>query len=152
MLDTVNDIGHNIGMSTENGIWLALDEITQSKEPLTVFSSTRTCRLVTAGYMVLDSSPYPVYKGKGAINQGHSYIDVPMLLDEYRRKVNPNCHVYSVQIGGYSDNVLPEFYPKTSILSGLSQEILRLLYMEQKPESVEAVFRDKFGLNKKRSA
>lgn len=56
---------------------------------------------------------------------GSQYIDVPKLIAAYRRAVNPNVQVFLVQIAGYQDVIVPEFYDKTYILGGWSDSILR---------------------------
>ena len=54
-----------------------------------------------------------------------SYIDVPKLIDEYRKKVNPNVQVFLVQVAGYQDTIVPEYYDKTYILGGWGPGLLR---------------------------
>ena len=46
------------------------------------------------------------------------------LIEEYRRKVNPNVYVFLVQMGGYDDTLLPDYYNKTFALAGWSGRIL----------------------------
>ena len=50
---------------------------------------------------------------------------MPKLIAEYRRTVNPNVHVYLVQVAGYRDTLVPEVYAKTHILGGWGDGILR---------------------------
>jgi hypothetical protein len=56
---------------------------------------------------------------------GSNHIDVPALIAEYRRTVNPDVQVFLVQIAGYQDVLVPEFYDKTYILGGWSDAVLR---------------------------
>ena len=140
-LDIANSIGENVGHGTENGIWLAFDEIIKSKESFDRIFIYSDMQAGHGGLYGLKSSKYPIWKNE----RNNRMIDVPMLIKKYRETVNDNCHVYSVQIGGYSDNIIPEFYPKTSILSGWSQELLRFAsFMEQGSSNIEKVFREKF--------
>ena len=44
-----------------------------------------------------------------------SYIDVPKLIAAYRAQVNPKVMVYLVQVAGYADTLMPEFYDRTFI-------------------------------------
>ena len=144
MLETVNGIGETVGQATENGIWLALDDAISSKEKFDRIFIYSDMQAGHGGLYGIDPIRYPRWKNKGR------YIDVPMLMAEYRNKVNPFCKLYSVQIGGYSDNVFPEFYPDTCILSGWSPELLKFVVMfEKNPASIEDVFRKEFGLEKK---
>jgi hypothetical protein len=52
-------------------------------------------------------------------------IDVSLLINEYRAKVNPNVNVFLVQIAGYEDTLLPEFYKRTYIIGGWSGSIFK---------------------------
>ena len=56
---------------------------------------------------------------------GGSSMDVAKLVAEYRKKVNPNVQVYLVQVAGYQDTLIPEVYPRTHILGGWGDGILR---------------------------
>jgi hypothetical protein len=53
------------------------------------------------------------------------YIDVPMLIARYRQQVNPDVMVYLVQVAGYQDVLVPEFYDRTYILGGWSESVIR---------------------------
>lgn len=46
------------------------------------------------------------------------YIDVMKLVDFYRRKVNPRMNFFTVQTGGYSNTIMPEFTYRGAVLSG----------------------------------
>ena len=103
---------HNIGDSTENGIWLFLDEAIKKKihwDNIFIYSDMQAGH---GGLYGLNSRYYSKY----TIN-GH-YIDVLKLVQEYRRKVNPKVNVFSVQTAGYDNSVLPENEYRTSILTG----------------------------------
>lgn len=125
-LAKVNKTGQGIGQGTENGIWLFWKQAIEKKEHwdhVFVYSDMQ------AGhgglYGVGDMSWCPIWKYG-------TYIDVPKLIAQYRAKVNPNVRVYLVQIAGYQDTLIPEFYDKTYILGGWSEEILRFAtYMQQ---------------------
>ena len=56
---------------------------------------------------------------------GYRYIDVPKLINTYRHGVNPNLNVYLVQVAGYQDTIVPEFYNRTYILGGWGSGILK---------------------------
>lgn len=51
--------------------------------------------------------------------------DVPTLLNKYRAKVNPNTQVFFVNLAGYQDALVPEFYDKTYLLGGWSDKVLQ---------------------------
>ena len=103
---------HNIGGSSENGIWLFLDEAIKKKihwDNVFIYSDMQAGH---GGLYGLNSRDYSEY----AING--QYIDVLKLVQEYRRKVNPKVNVFSVQTAGYDNSVLPENEYRTSILTG----------------------------------
>ena len=64
---------------------------------------------------------YRVYNWPGR----RRYIDVPKLIDAYRQRVNPDVNVFLVQIAGYEDTIIPEYYYRTFIIGGWSDGILR---------------------------
>jgi hypothetical protein len=110
-------LGKSIGGGTEHGIWLFWDQAIRKGEHwdhVFVYSDMQ------AGHGGL--------YGRGGYGdyvwQGGRYIDVPKLINTYRSKVNPNVNVYLVQVAGYQDTIVPEFYDKTYILSGWSPRIL----------------------------
>lgn len=112
------DAGEKIGGSTENGIWLFFDKAIKKKEHwdnIFVYSDMQAGHGGLYGY---NSSEYLKYAINGV------YIDVAMLIKEYREKVNPNVMIYLVQTAGYQDALVPEFYNKTFIIGGWSTGIL----------------------------
>ena len=143
MLRTVNDVGHTVGGSTEHGIWLALDDIIKSGEHfdrIFIYSDMQAGH----GGLYGRTDDYPSFFGSEGFRR--EYIDVPKLVQTYRNKVNKDCKLYSIQIAGYSDNILPEFYPNTCILSGWSQETLKFVEMYEKgPDKIEDIFRKMFA-------
>ena len=148
MLSVVNELGTTVGQATENGIWLALDEITRRKEKydrLFIYSDMQAGH----GGLYGVGSAYKDFTWNGQAPY-HAYIDVPKLVARYRKEVSPDCKLYSVQIGGYSDSIFPELYPNTCLLAGWSTELLRFAHMfENNPMSVEDIFRKKLGVPKK---
>jgi hypothetical protein len=62
------------------------------------------------------------WKGGGGSLQ---YLDVAKLVRAYRAKVNPKVLVFLVQIAGYQDTLIPEFYDRTFILGGWGDGLLR---------------------------
>ena len=103
---------HNIGGSTENGIWLFLDEAIKKKihwDNIFIYSDMQAGH---GGLYGLNSRDYSEYTINGR------YIDVLKLVQEYRRKVNPKVNIFSVQTAGYDNSVLPENEYRTSILTG----------------------------------
>ena len=105
---------HNIGGSTENGIWLFFDQAIKEKiyyDNIFIYSDMQAGH---GGLYGLNSKDYSKYLYKN----NSTYIDVLKLVQEYRRKVNPKVNVFSVQTAGYDNSVLPENEYRTSILTG----------------------------------
>lgn len=102
------------GGSTENGIWLFWDEAIKNKihyDTVFIYSDMQ------AGHGGLYGSNHNEYSNY--ISPGtHHNIDVLKLVDVYRKQVNPKVNVFSVQVAGYDNTVLPESLYRGAILSG----------------------------------
>lgn len=118
--------GGNVGGGTENGIWLFWDKAIREGEHwdhVFVYSDMQAGH---GGLYGTDANAYRNYIWGN--NDHYPYIDVPKLIAEYRKKVNPNVHVYLVQVAGYQDTIVPEFYDKTYILGGWSEGLLQFAH------------------------
>ncbi len=51
--------------------------------------------------------------------------DMPKLIKEYRSKVNKNVQVFFVNLAGYQDSLVPEFFAKTYLIGGWSDKVLQ---------------------------
>lgn len=123
-LKEVTDKGQNIGGGTENGIWLFWDKAIRNKEHwdnVFVFSDMQ------AGHGGLYGSDPWAYR-KYQWRAGSAHIDVAKLINAYRAKVYSNVNVYLVQVAGYQDIILPEFYKRTYILSGWSEGLFKFAH------------------------
>ncbi len=147
-LHVVNTLGETVGEATENGIWLALGDAIKGKifyDRILIYSDMQAGH----GGLYGIGNKYPMFPREINHSFVERYIDVPKLVEKYREKVNPDCKLYSIQIGGYSDNIFPELYPNTCIIGGWSTETLRFITLfEKDPKSVESYFRAMFGLGK----
>lgn len=117
--NAANDIGKRIGHGTENGIWLALDDAIKNKkhwDNIFVYSDMQAGH---GGLYGRDVKQYRNYCING------NRIDVPKLVMEYRKTVNPKVNVFLVQIAGYEDTLIPEFYDRTFIIGGWSGSIIK---------------------------
>lgn len=104
---------HNIGGSTENGIWLFFDEAIKKKihyDNIFIYSDQQAGH---GGLYGLNEHHYRDY-----LYRNSRYIDVLKLVQEYRRKVNAKVNIFSIQTAGYNNNILPENEYRTSILTG----------------------------------
>jgi len=118
--ETANKKGQTVGGSTENGIWLFFDRAIKNKEHwdnIFVYSDMQAGH---GGLYGTNPSEYSKYKWSNS-----HYIDVAKLIKDYRKTVNPNVNVFLVQVAGYKDALVPEFYEKTYILGGWGDGLLR---------------------------
>jgi hypothetical protein len=118
-----NTIGRGIGGGTENGVWLALDDAIRNKkhwDNIFIYSDMQAGH---GGLYGTDPSAYSQYSWK---QSGYrEYIDVAKLISTYRAKVNARVNVFLVQIAGYEDTLLPEFFDRTYIIGGWSDSIFK---------------------------
>ena len=121
MTDRISKAGKGIGGATENGVWLFWDEAIREKR---MWDSVFVYSDMQAGHGGLYGTNAKAYKDY-VWSKREPYIDVPKLVATYRRKVNPNVMVYLVQVAGYTDTIMPEFYDRTYILGGWGEGLLR---------------------------
>ena len=72
------------------------------------------CILGKSGLYGVNSSEY----SEDVHKKGGSYIDVLALVNAYRKKVNPKVNVFTVQVAGYNNSVLPENFYRGAVLAG----------------------------------
>jgi hypothetical protein len=119
-LEKADALGEQVGAGTENGIWIFWRDAIRKKEHwdnVFVFSDMQAGH---GGLYGTDPSAYREFKWRGSSN-----IDVPRLINKYRQEVNPNVNVFLVQVAGYQDTIIPEFYKRTYILGGWGEGLLR---------------------------
>lgn len=136
-LNKAEKSGEGIGGGTENGIWLFWDKAIRNKEHWDTVFVYSDMQAGHGGLYGTDAKQYKDYQWmKG------NCIDVPKLINRYRKEVNPDVMVYLVQIAGYQDTIIPEFYNKTFILGGWGEGLLRFaaemsnISLEVKQETV----------------
>lgn len=116
----------SIGEGTEHGIWLFWDKAIKEKQHwdhVFVYSDMQAGHgglYGTGGY-----SDYEWGKNSNTYVYSVKYIDVAALIKAYRKAVNPNVKVYLVQVAGYQDTLIPEFYKNTYILGGWGDNVIK---------------------------
>lgn len=118
---------YQVGGATENGIWLFFKKAINEKEHwdnIFIYSDQQAGH---GGLYGTDEEKH-IYKdlGFGCKNSDKSwyafdtsdYIDVAKLIDTYRKEVNPNVNVFSIQTAGYNNAVIPEYGYRTNIMYG----------------------------------
>lgn len=119
-LDAAEHIAKDIGLNTENGIWLFWDRAIRQRERwdhVFVFSDMQ------AGHGGLYGTEPRLYR-EFAWAGRENYIDVAKLIARYRATVNSEVRVFLVQVAGYQDTLVPEHYRHTYILGGWGPGIL----------------------------
>jgi hypothetical protein len=114
-LQETSQRGKQQGQGTENGIWLFWDDaISNKKHYDTVFIYSD----MQAGHGYLYGTDRSKYQDYIHPKRGGSYVDVLALVAKYRKTVNPKVNVFTVQVAGYSNSVLPENLYRGAILAG----------------------------------
>lgn len=115
-LEETSKRGREQGGGTENGIWIFWDEAIKNKthyDTVFIYSDMQAGHGGLYGYSeTVGKSPYG-YKGKGS-----THVDVLAMVEKYRETVNPKVNVFSVQVAGYNNSVIPENLYRGAILSG----------------------------------
>lgn len=105
-----------VGMSTENGIWIFLRDAIDKKEHwdnIFIYSDMQAGH----GGLYGTSAGSDEYVKRGFATRGH-YVDVAKLVAEYRKTVNPKVNVFCIQTAGYKNVLLPEYGYRTNIMYG----------------------------------
>ncbi len=121
-LKRADALGAGVGGGTENGVWLFWDAAIREQQHWDMVFVYSDMQAGHGGLYGTDPHAYRDFIWQG---RGDRYIDVPKLVAEYRRRVNPDVLVFLVQCAGYQDTIIPEFYDKTYILGGWSEGVLR---------------------------
>lgn len=110
----VSAVGRECGRATENGIWLFFRGALLRREHwdnIFVYSDMQ------AGHGRLYGLHPEDYAAVGACLDAR-YIDVNMLVKQYREQVNPKVNVFMIQTAGYTNALVPEYGYRTAILYG----------------------------------
>ena len=105
----VNKQGHNVGGSTECGVWTFLDDAITNNvwyDNIIIFSDMQAGHGDLYGYD--DNIKKKGFCALGKSSYGANYINVMDLINAYRNKVNPKVNVMCVQTAGYNNVVVPE--------------------------------------------
>lgn len=122
--EALNAQAVNIGLGTENGIWLFFRDALKKKEHwdhVFVYSDMQAGH---GGLYGTNPRQYAEFQWP----QNRSHIDVAALIRKYHREVNPNCKFYLVQVAGYTDTLAPDFYPNVVVLGGWGPGLLKFAH------------------------
>lgn len=113
-LEETSQRGRNQGGSTENGIWMFWDDAIKNKKHYDTVFIYSDMQAGHGNLYGVNSKEYGDYIHK----KGGPYIDVLALVRKYRDTVNPKVNVFTVQVAGYNNSVLPENLYRGAILAG----------------------------------
>jgi hypothetical protein len=119
-VEHADKLGAGVGGGTENGIWLFWDAAIRERQHWDMVFIQSDMQAGHGGLFGTDPNAYKEYQW----TNGH-HIDVPKLVATYRKRVNPNVLVFLIQVAGYQDTIMPEFYDRTYILGGWGEGVLR---------------------------
>jgi hypothetical protein len=126
-LDEINDIGNGIGQSTETGVWLFWDMAIRTNKKLdTVFIYSD----MQAGHggLYASGNHHAQLNKLGAKLSYSGHIDVLCLVKAYRETVYSKVNVFSVQVAGYDNSIMPDILYRGAILSGWTGKEAKLAY------------------------
>ena len=126
-LEEVNVLGNTIGAGTETGVWLFWEKFIQDATRLDNVFIYSDMQAGTGGLYVDGPNTHKLQKMGAALNNG-KYVDVLKLVQIYRERVNPKVNVFSVQVAGYDNTVLPDILYRGAILSGWTGKEAKLAY------------------------
>jgi len=119
-LDTAEGMAKEIGLGTENGIWMFWDKAIRERERWDNVFVLSDMQAGHGGLYGTHPKQYREFAWKGR----EQYIDVAKLIARYRATVNPEVRVFLVQVAGYQDTLVPEHYHRTYILGGWGPGLL----------------------------
>ena len=126
-LDEINEIGNNIGQGTETGVWLFWDMVIRTHKKLdTVFIYSDMQAGHGGLYASFDQHVQLSQRGAQLSETGH--IDVLCLVKAYRESVYSKVNVFSVQVAGYDNSIMPDILYRGAILSGWTGKEAKLAY------------------------
>ena len=125
-LEEVNKLGDTVGGATETGIWLFWEKFIKDKTQTdNVFIYTDM--QAATGELFVDTVNTPKLNQMGAALYGTN-VDVLKLVQIYREKVFSKVNVFSVQVAGYDNTVLPDILYRGAILSGWTGKEAKLAH------------------------
>lgn len=126
-LKEVNDLGNTVGGGTETGVWLFWEQHIRGKNHLDTVFIYSDMQAGTGGLYVDDNQSQKLQDFGGSLN-GSTYIDVLKLVELYRKRIYPKVNVFSVQVAGYDNSILPDILYRGAVLSGWTGKESRLAY------------------------
>jgi hypothetical protein len=114
-LEETNKTGRMQGGGTENGIWVFFSDAIKNK---THYDNIFIYSDMQAGHGDLFGHDSTVGKSEFVHRNGRNHVDVLKMVQDYRKKVNPKVNMFTIQVAGYDNSVLPENLYRGAILAG----------------------------------
>ena len=143
--EIVGKKGSNVGLATENGIWLFFKRA--MKEPQKYRYDHFFC------YSDQQAGHGGLYGCDPEIGENwcwkhysdrHNFIHVPKLIENYRKTINSKLNVFTVQTAGYNDSILPQSLGRYYILSGwtgnevvFAEKMIKLWDKDEKQNQIQ---------------
>jgi hypothetical protein len=126
-LKEVNALGNTVGARTETGVWLFWEKFIKDAARLDNVFIYSDMQAGTGGLYV-EGCELSKLQQMGAAIQNGTQVDVLKLVQIYRERVNPKVNVFSVQVAGYDNTILPDILYRGAILSGWTGKEAKLAY------------------------
>ncbi len=128
-LDEVNEVGETVGGGTETGVWLFWETAINTKMHLDhvfIYSDMQAGN----GGLYASTEHRSKMQQLGGLVQGchHNYIDVLSLVNKYRKTVYPKTNIFSVQVAGYDNSIMPDILYRGALLSGWTGKEAKLAH------------------------
>ena len=129
-LEEVNAIGNTVGGGTETGVWLFWQKCILEHRRLDTVFIYSDMQAGTGGLFVDGTQIAPLNQMGAAVDDGSNvaHIDVLKLVEIYRERVFSKVNVFSVQVAGYDNSILPDVIYRGAVLSGWTGKEAKLAY------------------------
>ena len=129
-LDEVNDIGNKIGQQTETGVWLFWEKAINERMQLDTVFIYSDMQAGHGGLYAFDEHTENMNIQNAIVPSYGStcYVNVLQLVDNYRKHVYSKVNLFSVQVAGYDNSIVPDILYRGAVLSGWTGKEAKLAY------------------------
>ena len=127
-LEEVNELGETVGGGTETGVWLFWEKCIAEKKHLDTVFIYSDMQAGTGGLYVDGQNQAKLNQMGASIQGSETHVDVLRLVEIYRKHNNPKTNLFSVQVAGYDNTILPDILYRGAILSGWTGKEAKLAY------------------------
>lgn len=131
----VDRYGADVGLATEAGLYTGLLECIENGMEFDniVILSDMQCGHGNIGdglygYTSVIPSKYTRFR-----SGNQSYIDLGKMMEDYRKLVNPEAYLFSVQCAGYPDNIIPFNTKRDFIFGGWNEAVVQYMAAVRPP-------------------